>query len=505
MKKLISLLLILSCLGSVQAQLSLNGYFYGQDALKFNSYRNYGTAKVQGMGGAFSALGGDASSAFINPAGLGFYNKSEFSLTPAFGNSNASSTYISIGNPVNTSSSDLKLAQAGVVFSSRGTGSRLKRSAWSLSYNQLANFQSDFNYQGTNNKSSISDYFAQRASARNISSTDLDKQFNIESKQAQNIEALAYQAFLIDPLKDNFYEPSEPSIPVEQSGNVSTKGSLNQINLSYGVNYDNKTYVGIGVGFQNLSHTTLTRLNETFPRGKVFNGFGFDDELYVSGTGLNLSIGAIFKLSESARVGLNLVSPTAMRVSETYQATINIDQKPNTFTTDNKQISTVPNDFSYRITSPLRANAGVSFFLPKKIGALNLEAEYIGYSRMNVKDKEDVKWSENQKAGIQKEFKDVINFKAGTELRFGIIRARAGLNYLSDPRKNQDLYKTKSNFVGSLGAGVRNEKYFFDVAYSRGISKFAYTPYTTANALDYASVSNSISKGVASFSIGTYF
>ena len=40
-----------------------------------------GTARVQGMGGAFSAAGGDFSSATLNPAGFALYKRSDFMFT----------------------------------------------------------------------------------------------------------------------------------------------------------------------------------------------------------------------------------------------------------------------------------------------------------------------------------------------------------------------------------------------------------------------------------------
>ena len=101
-------------ISSSVAQLSLNGHFYGEDALKFYSFGNYGSARSQGMGGAFTALGGDLSSSYINPAGLGFYNKSEFTISPIFTTTNTTSNYID--NPTKLSASNMNIGQIGVVF-----------------------------------------------------------------------------------------------------------------------------------------------------------------------------------------------------------------------------------------------------------------------------------------------------------------------------------------------------------------------------------------------------
>jgi hypothetical protein len=485
------------------AQLSLNGHFYGEEALKFYSYGNYGSARSQGMGGAFTALGGDLSSSYINPAGLGFYNKSEFTISPIFTTTNTTSNYID--NSTKLSASNMNIGQIGVVFSNRGVGTRKKRTAWSISYNTLANFNNDYSYSGSNKRSSISDYFAERATQRGISSENLNEEFNTTTRLASNTTALAYQAYLIDPIQGGGYLASELSTPVDQKGNVSEAGNLGQINVGYGINYDDKTYIGASLGIQNLNYSQLTDLTEKFPNGVIFNGFTFGDELLVKGTGLNLTVGAIMKLSDNIRVGANISSPTSMRVNETYTSYVAYDQKPNTFESDEQELFTVPNDFKYRISSPLKANLGTSIFLPKKLGVVSIEAEYVGYNMMNIKDKEDNRWSTDQKRGIQSEFKDVINFKAGGELRFGVARVRAGLNYLGDPRKNSNAYNTSSSLIGTLGAGVRNNRFFADISYSRASRDFAFTPYNLSNETDYESATLKQTKGTVGISFGTFF
>ena len=43
-----------------------------------------GTARQQAIGGAMGSLGGEISSIFVNPAGLGFYKNMEIVLTPGY-------------------------------------------------------------------------------------------------------------------------------------------------------------------------------------------------------------------------------------------------------------------------------------------------------------------------------------------------------------------------------------------------------------------------------------
>jgi hypothetical protein len=116
MKKLILKSLILSvCAFTVKAQGTDPAYF---NLRKFYSQDNLGTARSQAMGGAFTALGGDLSNTYINPAGLGFYNRSEFSGTFNLLSKNTSANYID--TKTLEKRSPLDLGQLGAVFSSKG-------------------------------------------------------------------------------------------------------------------------------------------------------------------------------------------------------------------------------------------------------------------------------------------------------------------------------------------------------------------------------------------------
>jgi hypothetical protein len=497
-------LLLFSALSPLMAQQSLTGHFYGEDALKFSRYNTSGSARVSGMGGAFSALGGDLSNANANPAGLGFYNKSEFGMTLLLSGQNTVSTYID--NKTSLNASNVKIGQIGAAFSSNGTGTRKKRSTWGISYHTLVNFSNEYNYQGSNKRSSLTDYFAQKASARGVSSKVLEDEFDTSTKLAQTSTSMFYNAFLIDPMANNGgFISSEGSVPVEQSGRVSESGGLGQFTISYGANFDDKTYIGASLGIQSLNYYQTTEHAESFPNGDIFNSFRFGEDLVVNGSGLNASLGAIVKVSEAIRIGANIISPTAISIKETITSNVSINQKANTFKTNYPEIGTVPNDWAYSLTSPLRGNLGMAFFLPKKMGVINIETEYVGYSMMNLKNKEDTRWAAAQKSDIQNEFKNVLNLKAGGEIRKGTGRFRAGVNYLGSPRRNTNATNTESSLVGSVGLGVRNAKFYADVAFSKVLNKSSFTPYTVSNSQDYASAALNSSKNIVGISFGTFF
>ena len=91
---------ILICIGitlffsEANAQIVPGASEYHEQALLFSQNNYTGTARIQGLGGAQVSLGGDLSSALSNPAGLGFYNRSEFNLTSSYNNFNTSTEYL---------------------------------------------------------------------------------------------------------------------------------------------------------------------------------------------------------------------------------------------------------------------------------------------------------------------------------------------------------------------------------------------------------------------------
>ena len=85
------IILLAACVAAAPLQdqnLEFGGLTYNNDLMMSTDFaalsrsHPFGTARVMGMGGAFTSLGADLSSMSINPAGLGMYRRNEFSLTP---------------------------------------------------------------------------------------------------------------------------------------------------------------------------------------------------------------------------------------------------------------------------------------------------------------------------------------------------------------------------------------------------------------------------------------
>ena len=126
---------------------------FGTLSLAFSQTGNGGTARVNGFGGANTALGGDLSSILSNPAGLGFYNRSDVSLTPVISIHSNSTDYL--GSTMNSSESKFSLGNLGIVFNktkSDEVPGNWRGGNFGFSYNRINAFNDDINYAGKRRK-----------------------------------------------------------------------------------------------------------------------------------------------------------------------------------------------------------------------------------------------------------------------------------------------------------------------------------------------------------------
>src|SRR5450432_1505219 len=85
------------------------------DALRISQQNVLGSAREIGLSGAFGALGGDYSSATINPAGIGIYRSSQFSFTPAVSFATEKSSFL--GNELSAQRTNMIIPNFSMVFS----------------------------------------------------------------------------------------------------------------------------------------------------------------------------------------------------------------------------------------------------------------------------------------------------------------------------------------------------------------------------------------------------
>ena len=95
-----------------------------EDALKLSYGNVTGTARNMAIGGTMIGLGGEISSAHLNPAGLGFFKNSELVFSPGFtfGNQNKAD-YRNLTGLKGDKLNNFNLGTSGLIFA--GALSRL--------------------------------------------------------------------------------------------------------------------------------------------------------------------------------------------------------------------------------------------------------------------------------------------------------------------------------------------------------------------------------------------
>jgi hypothetical protein len=130
------------------------------DALRYSRFEFGATARAVGSGSALGALGADFSVLSTNPAGLGWYRRSEFIFTPAI---NASTTQSLLANDKSSGFSEdsrgvFNLSSFGVIIAGTPRGGDWSGVNFGIGINRLADLNQTFYFRGAS-RGSITDRF----------------------------------------------------------------------------------------------------------------------------------------------------------------------------------------------------------------------------------------------------------------------------------------------------------------------------------------------------------
>ncbi|WP_420146709.1 hypothetical protein [Spirosoma sp.] len=503
-------------------------YDYADDAFRFSDFSQSGTARFRGLGGNHAALGGDASNLFGNAAGLAFYNRSEISISPMYTSANNQTTFL--GQQTANSASKVSVGQFGAVFAGGTNGSRRwRRSAWGITYSQSANFFDYSNASGRNNNpnSSIAQSYVEGANNAAYSEQELTDGFFPNTRQADFREAAAYGLFLINPTTTTTPNYSGPpysrfdvNTPKDQQSTLSRSGTHSQWTLAYAGNLDDKLYIGGSVALTHLRYTSEFNFLESPVNGQVFANYGQINRFDVRGNGINASLGIIYKVIPDFQVGATITSPTWSSANETFGQTLTANVKnPNpqgiSLLTNSVDVVDPSNNFEYTLQTPLRGSLGGTLFLNKgKIGFITATAEYVNYEGMRVRtsaftnQQDNTSFKNDVRRFVQDTYQNVINLRAGAEVRAGLLRVRAGVGYLPSAYKvdlDRVAQADRSKLLLSAGLGMRNERFFADLAASYLTFQSGYSPYQLNRDADSPTVSINNRSTNVMLSVGVFF
>ncbi len=469
------------------------------DALRYSQIFYGGTARFMSMGGAFTALGGDMSSLSQNPAGIGVFRSSELTLSPQLFKIKTTAGF-------NGNTSDFlynfNLSQAGIVSNliSNNRESGLISLNMGYSFNKTNNLNQSMRIQGISNSSSMADYWAGASDGTYYS--DL-----------QGAPGIAYDAWVMDTITGSGgirygtafsnYGDNPPSVYGQTIRRlVSYEGYTGEHAISIGGNYSNKIYFGATLGISKLKYTShyehLESTDISMPSN--FQNFTYTDHYENNGTGYSLKLGAIIKPIEALRIGLAFHTPTIYHINEYFYE----DITSNFTDGGHYDISDTPMRYSYALTTPFRALAGVAVQI-RKIALLSADYEYVDYSSAKFSETGDGYDYSEKNMDIKNTLQSTGNLRLGGELRLNRLYLRTGYGYYGKAFKpgedNQNLdYNTLS-----FGAGFREQNVSIDFAYTNYMYKEKYILYPLDNNFDPAIASLTTNKNMFTVSLAYKF
>ncbi|TAN20067.1 MAG: hypothetical protein EPN37_02185 [Chitinophagaceae bacterium] len=464
------------------------------DALRYSYLTPGGTARMQAVGGTGISLGGDAGDITLNPAGIGLFRTSDLSITPGLKAAGTSADYLNTS--ATDSKIDLHIQQLGLIIASdkkRGSDTRWQNFTFGIGLNRMANFNNNVYFQGINKNSSYSEQYLEQLINDKVTNP------NDAAKNYPYGASLAFNTFLIDTL-DNAsgnmigYQSYVPvSNGILQQNTVSTKGGLNEFALAFAGNYDNKFYIGLGLGIPSIKFSRVNTYSESITKSNGNNGFqnfSVTNNLSTTGVGINGKIGLIYMVSPLIRVGGAFYSPTSYSMHDNYSTSM-ITNTGN-FQGVQKQSSTdlnsgYPGEYNYSLTTPWRAMGGISFIfgtspdIKQQHGFLNIDYEFVNYGsaryRFNGSNStpSDQALANSLDHSISSMYKGASNIRVGGELKFNIFYVRAGFDWMGSPYSDTNIKGQQTRY--SAGIGLRSKGIYTDLTYIYANRGDQYYPY----------------------------
>jgi len=437
-----------------------------EDALRYSQSITFGTARSLSMSGAFGSLGADMSCGSINPAGLALFNSYNASVSLLYGDSDSESEYF--GTKHQSDIKYLSIPNMGMIWSMPSTSTDIKRWNVGFTYNELNNFKFNDHINGFNTQSSLINVFHDYATGFAIN--DLNPFY----------ESLAFWTDLID-LSDNTIDTNNNWYMYDNGNYVSrlnspgsnqtlyreSSGNLGEFVFSLSNSYLDRVYFGLGLGLLILEYQQVDSYHENnfLDSLSSLNDFSFNNKLETSGSGVNLKIGSILRLTDNLRLGVSYHSKTYYELEDIWESNI-------TANFDNASY----NDYSplgyynYKLRTPSKLIASASFVNKKMI--LSFDIESMNYSNSSLHDDYDSFLYEND--SISTYLTNAINTKFGVEFNIKGFKIRGGFANYGNPYKYNESHNN-SNY--SVGIGFNSKLKYIDIAYVNRFKSSIVYPY----------------------------
>lgn len=519
MKKIVSLaVLTLAMLPAAAQDTYENARLLGSDL--------NGTARYIGMGGAMEALGADITTMSTNPAGIGLFRHSMVSASMGIVSQEDTKRFDQVGK------TNLSFDQAGFVYSMR-----TDVDSWinfGFNYRKSRNFNQILSAANTMNHASLSKLAYGKSCIGNEAQGGYDP---AESKEGivdgwrnstSNDRAYTYTQW------DHVYTNGLNWDNVNYGSDISFKNgyfeatdySFDRAHRGYIANYDfnlsgninNRVFLGATLGVKQVNYKGYSEYQEFLvdaDNASIGNTV-LADERKITGTGVDISVGAIFRLFEESpfRFGIAVTTPTWYDL-KSQNATLLINA------TDYQALHpTIKNwgydeyssgeTYEYQYYTPWKFGLSLGHTIGTQL-ALGASWEYADYSTADnrINDGYDAygepdSFSDDvMNSDTERNLKGVSTLKLGAEFKPDpCFAVRMGYNYVSPMYQSNGYRNTRLVSIGNwysstadytnwkstnrltCGLGYKHEGWNFDLAYQYNTTKGQFFPFQSMTFTD---------------------
>jgi len=450
------------------------------DALRFSQFGVGGTARTVAIGGSIGAFGADFATVSTNPAGLGSYRGSEFTMTPSLFLSGIDANLQGgNGGTTATNNTNFNFNNIGIVFGKTQNKeySKWRTANYAIGINRIANFNEQFSYSGATPGSYI-DFF------QDISFGLFPQDFNdFDNGLAWDVGAI----FDIDD--DGIYETDVElarDALISKTQTVERSGSINEVVLSLGGMKGENFYLGATVGFPIVSYSELNVYSEDDNEADnvpVFRDLTYIEDLTTRGFGVNLKVGFNYKISQKLRLGGAIHTPTRIRLTDDFQTSIVYDFDDG-IETGPLEASSPESTFDYDLRTPWRFIANAGLLIQRK-GFISAEVEFLNYGGATFREPrlpdgtaQNTGFFNDLNQEVSNALQSAILLRIGGEYVIQKLRVRAGVNLNTAPTAEDS---GNNQIYYSAGLGYRGSKFFIDVAYRILAEDVFFSPYRVGN------------------------
>lgn len=444
-----------------------------------------GTARFMGVGGAMGALGGDASTIFYNPAGIGIYKSSEVTISANINWDNTS--LLNSNSFYNTYNTDTNIDLQHVAYVGTWNfeeNKNLLNFNVGVAYNQSKKFSRTGRYDG-NQAHSYTQWLAAYTDGINI-------------KDLQNVDAyhdsyipwasiIGYDSYLIEKslISDSRYRSLydlNGGSAVNQNIKFEENGSANDFAISFAGNFNNLIYWGMSFEYDYTSYGRTTIFQETFADQSVYT---LHNTYALEASGFTYKIGLIAKPVSWLRIGAALHTPTWYSIKDYSSSNCTF----NTYDFDGaKHIDFTETPSSVGRTTmsgPLKVIGSLGFVIGK-LGFVGVDYQYENSAAINgnnneIKNLYSMDLADRHIIRVGAEIKPLENLSL--RIGGGITTPAAKENlyrgyYPDDARTDTDYYNEKLSYNITAGAGYRIGRHSIDLAYVWQVNEANYYSYT---------------------------